>query len=159
MLSIILMFNIIDMFQIICFHLKSSFFCSLWLFCSRRNRAIKSGESPYTVLKESVVFADNTIEANILNTRNNITLQLQLFTLEKNTARFKISEINPIRPRYEVKDSLVTEPKSVRYNENYKEQYHSCHLLICLPILVHIYSIICSYFFIHCLYSCLSPFN
>jgi hypothetical protein len=40
-------------------------------------------------------------------------LQLDIYTLEHRSIRVKINEINPLRQRYEVKDSLVTEPKRV----------------------------------------------
>lgn len=48
----------------------------------------------------------------LINTRKSyVKLQLDIFTLEQNSLRVKINEINPLRKRYEVEYSLVGEPK------------------------------------------------
>lgn len=80
----------------------------------RLNRAIQPGESPYSVIKDSIVFSDSSIDVNILNTKRNVTLKLKVQTLKKNSVRFSINEANPIRERYQVKDVLVQEPETVR---------------------------------------------
>ena len=86
------------------------FYC----FVYRNNREIQPGESPYSVVKDSLVFTDSSLDVNILNKKSNVLLGLKLQTLEKNTVRFRINELNPIRPRYEVKDVLIQEPKTIR---------------------------------------------
>lgn len=84
------------------------------VFVYRNNREIQPGESPYSVVKDSLVFTDSSLDVNILNKKSNVLLGLKLQTLEKNTIRFRINERNPIRPRYEVKDVLIQEPKTIR---------------------------------------------
>ncbi|CAF0830952.1 unnamed protein product [Didymodactylos carnosus] len=49
----------------------------------------------------------------ITNTQNNVKFQLDLFTLEENSLRMKINELEPIRKRYEVQNVIVNEPKLV----------------------------------------------
>ena len=87
-----------------------------FLLCHcRRNRAIQEGTSPYAILPDSVVFDSDAVRANIINSKNNVTLALTIETLQRNTARIRIQELNPIRPRYECKDSLVKPPTRVRF--------------------------------------------
>lgn len=100
--------------------------CDQSSFC-RRNRAIQPGDSPYTIVKDSLVFTDSLVEVNLLNQKTNALLSLKLTTLEKNTARFKINELKPIRPRYEVQDVLVEYPRRVSY-EKVKQDDNSIHI-------------------------------
>ena len=86
----------------------------LYFFFHRNNRAIQPGQSPYSVVKDSIVFTDSSFDVNILNKKSSVLLSLKLQTLEKNTVRFRINELNPIRPRYEVNDVLIKEPQTVR---------------------------------------------
>lgn len=95
-------------------------------FC-RLNRAIQPGESPYSVIKDSIVFSDSSIDVNILNTKRNVTLKLKVQTLKKNSVRFSINEANPIRERYQVKDVLVQEPETVSY-QILKQDDESVHI-------------------------------
>ena len=87
----------------------------VFCFFHRRNRAIQPGETPYSVVKDSIAFTDSSISANILNKKTNVELSLKLEALEENTARVRINEVKPIRPRYEVKDVLVQDPWPVRF--------------------------------------------
>lgn len=95
-------------------------------FC-RLNRAIQPGESPYSVIKDSIVFSDSSIDVNILNTKRNVTLKLKVQTLKKNSVRFSINEANPIRERYQVKDVLIQEPETVSY-QILKQDDESVHI-------------------------------
>lgn len=54
------------------------------------------------------------MRGNILNTKNGILLSLEVFGLEDRMVRFKVNELSPIRPRYEVPDVLVVEPTPIR---------------------------------------------
>lgn len=45
--------------------------------------------------------------------QSNVKFQLDIYTLEQNSLRVKINEINPIRKRFQVEQSLVAEPKLV----------------------------------------------
>ena len=65
-------------------------------------------------MKESLKLSDSLLEVNLLNKNTDVLLNLKLTTLEKNLARFKIDELKPIRPRYEVKDVLVNEPPEIK---------------------------------------------
>ena len=80
----------------------------------RRNRAIALGQSPYSVDPGSIKLSDSTIDVQIVNNKTNLVLSLQVIILQHNTVRFKINEINPIHPRYEVQDVLVKEPTHSR---------------------------------------------
>ena len=51
----------------------------------------------------------------LINTlKTHVKFQLDLFTLDQNTLRVKINEVDPIRKRYEVEKVLVGEPKIVK---------------------------------------------
>ena len=66
------------------------------------------------MLPDSVKYGGrSSLEADIYDKRTQVTLALNLDLLENNTVRFKINEHDPIRPRFEVQDVLVDEPKIV----------------------------------------------
>ena len=48
---------------------------------------------------------------DVINTRNNVVLQAEVFTMEGNMFRLKINEKDGLRPRYEVEGALTGEPK------------------------------------------------
>ncbi len=51
----------------------------------------------------------------LVNTeKSSVNFQLDIFTLEQNSLRVKINEINPLRKRFEVEHSLVNEPTLVK---------------------------------------------
>ncbi|KAK3093332.1 hypothetical protein FSP39_014183 [Pinctada imbricata] len=81
-------------------------------FC-KRHRAMQSGQSPYVLLLDSLQVSPTSLSVQLLNTKNNVRLLLQLYGLERNTARVKINELEPLKPRYEIPvgDALVGEPK------------------------------------------------
>ena len=59
--------------------------------------------------------ANGHLQFTLLNTlKTHVKFQLDLYTLEQNSLRVKINEINPIRKRYEVQSVLVGEPKLVK---------------------------------------------
>lgn len=103
-----------------------------WLYAPshcRRNRALTPGESPYTVVAESISIEDTGCQMDILNTRTNVLLRAEVSTLDDSMFRLKIKEKSPIRPRYEVEGALVSEPKLERWilSEN-----------TCLPVLLYV---------------------
>ncbi|KAG1665345.1 Neutral alpha-glucosidase AB [Nymphon striatum] len=79
-------------------------------FC-RRNRKIVARESSYVLQKDTIKTEPSYFSGEILNTQNNVVLKLEFFSLANNTGRLKINEKNPIKARYEVKESLVSELK------------------------------------------------
>lgn len=88
--------------------------CQESSFC-RRQRKYRPDVSPYQVDFKSMIKDDNGhLQFKMINTLvDNVQFQLDIFTLDHRTLRVKINEINSLRKRYEVKDSLVTEPKLV----------------------------------------------
>ena len=73
---------------------------------------MQPNQSPYLLLTDTVDIKPTKISAQVMNRANNVPLNLELFALQDNTARIKISEINPIRQRFEIPvgDVLVSEP-------------------------------------------------
>lgn len=84
------------------------------LYNYRRHRAMQSGASPYVVLMDTIKIQPTAMQVQIVNTVSKVPLLLQVTALKDNTARLKISDIDSIRPRYEIPvgDSLVGEPKT-----------------------------------------------
>ncbi|CAF3423273.1 unnamed protein product, partial [Rotaria sp. Silwood2] len=88
--------------------------CEQSSFC-RRQRKYKPDTTPYEVDLSSMKIIDKGhIQFVLLNTlKSEVKFQLDLYTLEHNSLRVKINEINPLRKRYEVEHVLVGEPKLV----------------------------------------------
>ncbi|RUS32487.1 glycosyl hydrolases family 31-domain-containing protein, partial [Jimgerdemannia flammicorona] len=86
--------------------------CDQAAFC-RRNRAYAdkaladSGHSPYALLPESIRFDDGLFTADVRNTLTNIILTFELHLLEDNTARLRINEKKPLKPRYDELPAFV----------------------------------------------------
>ena len=72
------------------------------------------GQSPYTAILDTVKLTDGVISMNILNTKKNVLLGLELHGLQNNMVRMKINEVSPAKPRYEVPDVIVAEPAHLR---------------------------------------------
>ena len=63
------------------------------------------------------------LQFQLINTlKTHVKLQLDIFTLEQNSLRVKINEVNPIRKRYEVENALVAEPKFVECVEEKRKK-------------------------------------
>lgn len=88
--------------------------CEQSSFC-RRQRKYRPEVSPYQVDLHSMVNSETGhLKFQLINSQaEHVQLQLDIFTLEHRTLRVKINEVNPLRKRYEVKDTLVGEPKPV----------------------------------------------
>ncbi|KAI8988495.1 glycosyl hydrolases family 31-domain-containing protein [Mycotypha africana] len=92
--------------------------CSQSGFC-RRNRLYAEQatleSSPYILVTDSINFSNdnNRLRADIKNTDTNILLTLDLDILKDSTARVRINEKSPIKPRYDdhQKHTLVEEPQ------------------------------------------------
>lgn len=74
---------------------------------------MQPGNSPYKVLMDSLKISSSQISVQLLNTKTNVRLVLDLYGLQGNTARVKINELEPLKPRYEIPvgDVLIGEPK------------------------------------------------
>lgn len=62
---------------------------------------------------DSLKISSSRISVQLLNTKTNVRLVLDLYGLQGNTARVKINELEPLKPRYEIPvgDVLIGEPK------------------------------------------------
>ncbi|KAI7856514.1 glycosyl hydrolases family 31-domain-containing protein [Circinella umbellata] len=93
--------------------------CAQSGFC-RRNRAYAdivtetgdSFQSPYTLITDSVRTEKSHIYADVKNTESDILLTLDVYLLQDNTARVRVNEKQPIKPRYDGhgKHTLQAEP-------------------------------------------------
>jgi len=77
-------------------------------FYFRRQRNYKPDISPYYVNFNSLrTTQSNQISLDITNTANKQAFVLDLFGFEDRTFRLKINEASPIKPRYEVPDTIA----------------------------------------------------
>ncbi|KAI8369142.1 glycosyl hydrolases family 31-domain-containing protein [Choanephora cucurbitarum] len=89
--------------------------CAQSGFC-RRNRAYADeatlASSPYTLITNSIQLLQNKLYAEVKNTETDILLTLELHLLQDATARVRINEKSPIKPRYDEHGqfTLVSEP-------------------------------------------------
>nr|XP_057919713.1 neutral alpha-glucosidase AB isoform X2 [Doryrhamphus excisus] len=83
--------------------------CDQSAFC-KRHRALKSGESPYRALLETMELTNTRLTLQLKNDKNKVRLLLELYRLQGNITRVKINELKPLKPRFEVPDVLVREP-------------------------------------------------
>jgi hypothetical protein len=82
--------------------------CSQSSFCRRHRDLPKvKGAVAYTIDQSSLVLSGGEVSATITESRSNVQLTLRLIRYENNIVRVKIVEKNPLRPRYEVKDSIL----------------------------------------------------
>ena len=84
------------------------------LFLTRRNRAIQPDQSPFSIIPGTIKYEYGTVSCDLLNSNTQVSFKLNIDTLEKETARIRITELSPIRPRYFVHDSLVKTPAQKR---------------------------------------------
>ncbi len=97
-----------------CFQAKL-FFLYSWIFIFwRRHRDFKYTSSPYQAQFDSISLSNNQFTCNVLDISQNILFKLELVVLDNNKIRFKFNELNPLKKRYEVENSLVGEPKRIR---------------------------------------------
>ncbi|XP_013399270.1 neutral alpha-glucosidase AB isoform X2 [Lingula anatina] len=102
---------------------KSNFkTCDQSGFC-KRQRAYKPDQSPYVALLDSVQIEPTKMKVQLLNTQNQVRLLLEVIGLERNMARVKINELNPIKPRYEIPvgDVLIGDPKQDKIEISHKD--------------------------------------
>ncbi|XP_076065923.1 glucosidase 2 subunit alpha isoform X2 [Oratosquilla oratoria] len=74
--------------------------CQQSSFC-KRHRELKGGESPYSLLLNSVQVSDSRVYSEVINIHNNVMFTLEMIPMKDSIIRFKINEKNPIRTRYE----------------------------------------------------------
>ena len=79
----------------------------LHYFLSRRHRDHKPQSTPYKVLSETVKINNGHLSANLLNSKNLVKFTLDLYLLKDSRFRFRINELSPLKPRYEVEGVIV----------------------------------------------------
>ncbi|GLH04970.1 uncharacterized protein GBIM_10615, partial [Gryllus bimaculatus] len=84
--------------------------CEQSSFC-RRSRRVKPGQSPYQLHLNTLSVGSSSISAELVNYNNLAKFKFELSAIKEETFRMKISELSPIRPRYEVESALVGEPE------------------------------------------------
>lgn len=82
--------------------------CSQSSFC-RRHRELPQakGALAYSIDQSSLVLLDGVAVAKIVEAHSKVELVLRLIRYENDIVRAKIVESNPLRPRFEVKDSVL----------------------------------------------------
>lgn len=63
---------------------------------------------------ESLSVGADSASFDVLNRENDVYFTIELTSVRGNTARIRMREKNPIRPRYEVEGALVGEPERER---------------------------------------------
>uniref|UniRef100_A0A8C9WMN5 Glucosidase II alpha subunit n=1 Tax=Scleropages formosus TaxID=113540 RepID=A0A8C9WMN5_SCLFO len=74
---------------------------------SRRQRAMKAGQSPYRALLDTLELSDSRV---LVPSFLQVHLLLELYRLQGNMTRVKINELKPLKPRFEVPDVLIADP-------------------------------------------------
>ena len=80
----------------------------------RRNRALNPGESLYQVVVESLSLGADSSSFDVLNQESGVLFSVEVTPVRDNTARIRMREKAPIRPRYEVEGALIGEPEKER---------------------------------------------
>ncbi|KAL0973871.1 hypothetical protein UPYG_G00212250 [Umbra pygmaea] len=83
--------------------------CNQSAFC-KRQRALKTGQSPYRALLETLELTNTKLTLQLINDNNKVRLLLELYRLQGNMTRVKINELKPLKPRFEVPDVLINDP-------------------------------------------------
>jgi len=94
--------------------------CDQSSFC-KRNRALQEGNSPFEIIPGTIKYEYGTVSCDLLNIQTQVSFKLTIDTLEKDTARVRVTELSPIRPRYFVHDSLVKTPAQKRLKKETSE--------------------------------------
>jgi len=82
----------------------------------RRQRTTPPGTSSWVVLLEGLNSTISSLQVEVLNTRSQARLQLQLIALADSTLHLQLDEMSPLRPRYRAKESLnPSEPSLSKY--------------------------------------------
>lgn len=80
--------------------------CSESGFC-KRQRDHKPKEPEYEAKFDTLKVENGHLSAVCLNTKNSIQFSLDLYLLKDSRFRFRFNEMNPIKPRFEVKDVII----------------------------------------------------
>ncbi|XP_078516731.1 neutral alpha-glucosidase AB isoform X1 [Lissotriton helveticus] len=95
--------------------------CDQSSFC-KRQRGLKHGSSVYRALLDSLDVTESRASLQLMNEANKIPLLLEVYSLKGNMTRFRINELNPLRPRYEVPDVLIDDPQTLQLTVTGKDE-------------------------------------
>ncbi|KAK4003509.1 hypothetical protein OUZ56_005269 [Daphnia magna] len=84
--------------------------CDQNAFC-KRNRATQPGNSPWEILLDSLNSTISSLQVQVISSRSQARLQLQLIALADSTLHFELDEVNPIKLRYRAQESLSGSPQ------------------------------------------------
>ncbi|KAM9066670.1 neutral alpha-glucosidase C isoform 3-T3 [Sarcophilus harrisii] len=91
---------------------------SIFKDCSKigfyRRQKLIPRKNTYRALLDSVTSGKDSTKFQIINEVNKVPLLAEVYGIEGNIFRFKISEIAPLKPRYEVSDVLIQKPVTKR---------------------------------------------
>jgi alpha 1,3-glucosidase len=82
-------------------------------FC-KRQRNYKPDISPYVVQSDTLKIQYGHLTAQVLNTKNSVLFVMDLYLLKDNRFRFRLNELNPLKKRYEVEDTIVDDLQQER---------------------------------------------
>lgn len=84
--------------------------CDQNAFC-KRQRATQPGNSPWEILLDSLNSTISSLQVQVISSRSQARLQLQLIALADSTLHFELDEVNPIKLRYRAQESLSGSPQ------------------------------------------------
>ncbi|XP_057364594.1 neutral alpha-glucosidase AB-like isoform X2 [Daphnia carinata] len=84
--------------------------CDQNAFC-KRQRATLPGNSPWEILLDSLNSTISSLQVQVISSRSQARLQLQLIALADSTLHFELDEVNPIKLRYRAQESLSGSPQ------------------------------------------------
>ncbi|XP_072481170.1 neutral alpha-glucosidase C isoform X2 [Notamacropus eugenii] len=79
-----------------------------------RRQKLLPRKNTYRALLDSVTPGKDSTKFQIINEVNKVPLLAEVYGIEGNIFRFKINEMTPLKPRYEVSDVLVQKPVTKR---------------------------------------------
>lgn len=92
---------------------KSKFKACKQIAFYRRQKHLCPEKSLYRALLDTVDVSNGNVKFQIINEECKIPLLVEIYEIEGNIFRFKINEIKPLKPRYEVPDVLIKEPSKL----------------------------------------------
>ncbi|XP_036120392.1 neutral alpha-glucosidase C isoform X1 [Molossus molossus] len=88
--------------------------CSKIAFYRRQKQQLSKKSTTYQALLDSVTTGKDSTRFQMINEATKVPLLAEVFGIEGNIFRLKITEETPLKPRYEVPDVLTSKPSTVR---------------------------------------------
>lgn len=90
------------------------FFIVTLPLCYRRLRGLTNNELRYKLDLNTLQVTEHSVEADLINTENNVILKFTLNAIAGNTFRVLVDEKEPLYPRYKVTVAFQKEPQLAR---------------------------------------------